>query len=256
LLNKNLVHKNKLTQHSIAVIGNTTCPITDLYKTTLQFEALEFLLTRYAAAPSPFQMCPLPLFAEIVKTNHLRMRSTECGSFEVQGLFTEACEILERIHTFSASQWAKSKSASVDDWALVGEIYQAAVALFCILSLQSSTVLPTNHALRAQCNKHGQKLQLLLSQGLTLLKLKRFLIWPLVVLGVEAVCGGVAMRTFVSTQLVELSRYVGTQVPQTAKRVLEAFWASGLTRWDHCFDRPYVFTTQIAIDLSGMLELT
>lgn len=77
-----------------------------------------------------------------------------------------------------------------------------------------------------------------------------FMLWPMVLLGVEAVNGGAAMRAFVAEKLAEMSRGVGTHVPLTAKGVLESFWASGETCWDACFDRPYAFTTQIAVDTS------
>lgn len=79
------------------------------------------------------------------------------------------------------------------------------------------------------------------------------MLWPLVMLGMEAVHGGAAMRSFVAKELPELSRHIGTYVPLTAKAVLEKFWASGETRWDACFDRPYAFAAQIAVDLSGVV---
>lgn len=79
------------------------------------------------------------------------------------------------------------------------------------------------------------------------------MLWPLVVLGVEAVNGDLEMRSFVEKQLPEMSRQVGTSVPLTAKAVIERFWASGETRWDACFDRPYVFVTQIAVDLQQLI---
>lgn len=80
------------------------------------------------------------------------------------------------------------------------------------------------------------------------------MLWPLVVLGVEAAdLGRMAIREFVKEQLEGMSRHAGTYVPLTAKSVLERFWASGKTSWDSCFDRPYVFTTQIAVDMSRLL---
>lgn len=245
----------KLTSHSVAVIGNTTCPASDLAMTSLQLEALGFLLEQYGAAVSLFQMCPLPLFAEIIKINHLRMRATRYNATRAEGLSQEAYEILERVYGFLPEQWAKSKPSSQEDWTLIGNVYQAAVALYCILSLQSLSVLPATSVLRARCNTHGQLLRVLLNEGLSSPKMKRFMIWPLVLLGVEAVHGGAAMRAFVAKQLPELSRDIGTYVPLTAKRVLELFWNSGETRWDACFDRPYAFTTQIAVDTSRLLPL-
>lgn len=81
------------------------------------------------------------------------------------------------------------------------------------------------------------------------------MLWPLVALGVEAAsAGGRVIRAFVARQLPELSRYAGTYSPLVAKDVLEAFWDSGKPRWDECLDKSFVFTTQIAVDVSKWLS--
>ncbi|KAL7943902.1 fungal-specific transcription factor domain-containing protein [Trichoderma barbatum] len=239
----------------VTVIGNTTCPASNLFMTALQLDALNFLPEKYSSAVSPFQLCPVPMFIEIIKINHLRMQATRPDAFDIGTLQKEGYEVLERIHCFSPQQLAESKHSSQEDWRLVGEVYQAAVALYCTLSLQSLSILPEAPALRTQCATHGRTLQMILRVTLASKKLKRFMIWPLVLLGVEAVHGGAPMRAFVAKQLSEISQDVGTYVPLTAKRVLEHFWASGETRWDVCFARPYVFTMQIAVDTSRLMPL-
>jgi hypothetical protein len=244
---------SKLTLRSVTVIGNTTCPVSDLTMTSSQLNTLDLFLDQYGAAASPYQMCPLPLFAEIVKINNLRMRATQYDATLAENLSQEAYRVLECIHSFSPDQWATSKAASKEDWMLIGKVYQAAVALYCILSLQSLSVLPATPKLRAHCTTHGQLLQSLLEEGLSSPKIKLFMIWPLVLLGVEAVHGGPAMRGFVRKKLPQLSCDLGTYIPLTAKRVLELFWESGKTDWDACFDIPYAFTTQLAVDTGGLL---
>ena len=102
---------------------------------------------------------------------------------------------------------------------------------------------------------HGQLLHSCLNEALSSPRVKRFMIWPLVVLGVEVVHGGLETRTFVRKQLLEMSRHAGTYVPLTAKGVLERFWTSSETGWDSCFDKPYAFTTQIAVDTSRILRV-
>ena len=205
-------------------------------------------------------MCPPPLFADIVRINHLRMRATEqinepAGA---ETLSEEAYELLGRIRRFSSNDWAQSKTSSKQEWILIGNVYQAAVALYCLSSLQSLSVLPAITSLQSQYAVHGQFLRTLLAEGLTSPKIKRYMLWPLVVLGVVAVHdhegGGGAMRAFVAEQLPALSRDGGTYVPFTAKGVLDAFWASGKTGWDACFDRPYAFTMQIAADTSRIYQ--
>jgi hypothetical protein len=260
--------------NSISVIGNTTCPASDLatLSTTItrsHLDDLDFILKQYDDRVSPFQMCPAALFAEIIRINHQRMRAaTKRLSTTPESLFAffsqeeeeeereEAYEILRRIHAFSPEQWAASKSTSQADWMLLGGVYQATVALYCISSLQSLSVLPPAcPLLRARCVAHGRSLRKLLEEALPLPRIKRFMLWPLVVLGVEAVNldgnEGPELRTFVAQRhLPELSRHVGSYVPLTARHVLERFWASGETCWDACFDKPYAFATQIAVDVS------
>lgn len=249
-----LLH-HELTYSSIAVMGNTTCPAPDLFMTTFQLETLRFLPQQYITTVSPIQLCPVALFIEIIRINHLRMRVTRPDSAATEAFQKESFEILERINCFSPHRLAQSKSSNQEVWALVGLVYQATVALYCILSLQSLSILPDTPALRVQCATHGRLMQTLLVEALASKSLKRFMIWPLVVLGVEAVHGDPPMRTFVAKELSELSQSVGSYVPLTAKRVLGEFWASGKTRWDACFDRPYVFTGQIAVDTSGLMPL-
>lgn len=171
----------------------------------------------------------------------------------LEHLSREAHQALSRTLDFSPDQWAGSKQTSEEEWRCLGSVYQSAVVLYCIHSLQSLSVLHFTHSLREYCTKHSQLLQGRLGQALTSPRLKRFVLWPLVLLGMEAVNGSRATRTFVMEQLQEMSRHVGTYVPLTAKAVLERFWASGETSWDSCFDRPYAFATQIAVDISQIL---
>ncbi|PKK52250.1 hypothetical protein CI102_2332 [Trichoderma harzianum] len=240
---------------SVAVMGNTTCPASDLFMTTFQRETLKFLPQQYITTVSPIQLCPVSLFVELIKINHLRMRVTRPNAAGTEAFQKGSFEILERINCFSPHRLAQSKSSNQEYWTLVGLVYQAAAALYCILSLQSLSIIPETPALRVQCATHGRLMQTLLVEALASKSLKRFMIWPLVVLGVEAVHGDALMREFVAKELSELSQSVGSYVPLTAKRVLGEFWASGKTRWDACFDRPYVFTGQIAVDTSGLMPL-
>lgn len=237
------------------MIGDTTCPASDLFMTNLHVEALSFLLEKYSIMASQIHLCPIQLFPEIFKINHLRMQGAKSDISGLKALQEVAHETLERIYSFSPQKLAESKDSCHEDWILVGRTYQAAVALYCILSLQSLSVFPQSSALRTQCAEHGQVLQIILKEALASKRLKRFMIWPLVVLGVEAVHGGEAMRAFVASQLSELSYAAGTYVPLMAKRALENFWNSGDTRWDVCFARPHIFTLQIAVDTSRLTPL-
>lgn len=225
--------------------------------TSWHLDELDLILQQSGDASPSFQMCPPLLLSELIRINHFRMlaASPKPTNSTKEDLRLEAYRVLDRIHDFSPEQWADSKRFSKEDWMLLGNIYQAAVSVYCISSLQSLAVLPlTSSALRAHRTSHTQVLQLLLRRALLSPRVKRFMLWPLVVLGVEAaVLGGVAMRDFVKEQLGRMSRHAGTYVPLTAKGVLERFWVSGKTSWDSCFDKPYAFTTQIAVDMSPIL---
>lgn len=194
-------------------------------------------------------MCPPTLFGEVARINCLRAQAVAGDNDEAQ----EAYEMLNRIHNFSPEQWAESKPAAWEDWRLVGRIYRAAVALYCIRSLQSSSVFPpVDGVLSEHCTSHTQALHAFFDAALPNHRIQRFLLWPLVVLGVEASRGYGGGRSFVKEQLGEMSRQVGSYAPLAAKGVLERFWASGGTGWDACFDRPYLFLNQFAVDMVGI----
>lgn len=258
----------------MAVLGNTTCPASDLSMTPAHLAALDVILKSTLA---PFQMCPAPLFGEIIRINHLRLRATQPTTHpnpkpKPDQLNHEAHQIHSRIRAFSPSHWAGTKPRAREDWTLAGRIYHAAVALYWASALQSAGVLAPTAALRAECAEHARLLQSLLARGVVSPRIWLCTLWPLVVLGVQAAvvgdgdgggghddgggdgCGeGVGvmpLRDFVAAQLPVLARQGGTYAPLVAKGVLERFWASGETRWDACFDRPYAFVMQIAVDVS------
>lgn len=218
------------------------------------FEDLDTIVNSYGQKLFSFQMCPPPLFAEIIRTNHLRMRAVESGNAEAERHMQEAHDILDRIRTFSPREWSESKPCSRGGWMLVGSIYQAAVSLYCILSLQSLSVLPLNSGMRALCAEQGRLLHMQLTSAMASPTTRYSMIWPLVMLGVQAANDDALIRVFVSEKLAELRYHVGSHVPMVAKAVLERFWALGETHWDACFDRPYAFVTQIAVDMSQLVQ--
>lgn len=241
----------------LTVIGNTTCPASDLAMTSAHLDALELVLERHAGATTPFQMCPPPLFAEIIKINHLRMRVYQSILGSDMHVFRhESQTILDRVHDFSPELWACEK-ASPGHRIVLGSVYQAAVALYCILSLQSMAVLATSPDLGRLCSTHGRHLRTLVCHGLGSPVTKRFMLWPLVVLGVEAgqqqaddQQEASSKQCFVVESLTSLSYDVASYMPLMAKKVLQDFWKSGDGHWDSCFKKPIPFTVQLAVDIS------
>lgn len=279
----------------MAVYGNTTCPANDLVGAATCLDCIEFILQRCTNATTAFQLCPPELFVEIIKINHLRSRTATAKQPRRLKAYSggatispddeelarrEATDIMARVAAFSPDLWAdhKQHQPSRASWALAGTLYQAAVTMYCIGSLQSASVLPPRcpvlDARRAACLRLAHAI--LSAEGGGLLaspSTRRFMLWPLVVMGVEAGAAqeegeemegqsggggyGATLKAFVSEQLVKLAGDLGTNVPLTAKGVLDVFWAGypsllpvsyGRARWDDCFDRPYVLTAQIAVD--------
>ncbi|KAI0543420.1 putative C6 finger domain protein [Xylaria curta] len=237
----------------VAVIGNTTSSVSNLSMTGFHIQQLEVIVKQYGTGVFLFQMCPPTLFAEIIRINHIRMQAAKYGPIKFEDLSQEADNTLSSICAFSAQQWAASKPSSKQDWELLGYVYQAAVTLYCILSLQSLSVLPSETSLRSRCATQGELLRGLLNQTLSSPRTRSFMLWPLVLLGVEAVNCNETMRSFVEEQLLNMSSYIGSYAPLVAKDILVRFWTSGETRWDACFDRPYVFSSQLAVDISWIL---
>lgn len=217
-----------------------------------QLNDLDFLVEQHGNRTATFQVCPSAIFTEIVRINRLRSRAATRQLTDTNDLSEEGYEALSRIHAFCPEQLAESKPSSREDQMLLGNVYQVTIALYCILSLQSVSILPLTSSLEACRIAHSKHLETLLTEAMLSPRIKRFMLWPLVVLGVNAANDGPAMQEFVAKQMPEMSRFIGSYVPLTAKNVLEKFWTSGETRWDACFDRPYVFATMIAVDTSRM----
>ncbi|OLN97102.1 hypothetical protein CCHL11_02181 [Colletotrichum chlorophyti] len=238
----------------VGIMTNTTCPTSHLDTSVVShLRDLEFMLEPYGFAMTPSKLWHPQLLAEVVRINNLRFKSMKRCVAGAKDLAKQAFEILGRIQDFSPEQAADSRPSSRQAWTQIGYAHKSAVALYCVLSLQSVSIFPRTLPLRATCAEHGQNLRYFLSRCLSSPRTQGLMLWPLVVLGVEAVHGDAAMRAFVAQQLPEVSRFVGTSVPLTAQAVLSSFWASGHTSWDACFVRPYPFTTQIAVDVSQVM---
>ncbi|KAB8277448.1 hypothetical protein BDV30DRAFT_234781 [Aspergillus minisclerotigenes] len=236
----------------ITVMGDTSSPVPNLTMATSQLEELDSMIEQYDGRPFAFATYLTALFAEIIKINYLRVRASKSDRIAASVFTNDAYEIiLNRIHSFSPEQWAEPKLTAHAEWVLLGNIHQAAVALYCILSLQSLAILPRSSFLPQHCTAHAQLLQRLLSQALAFHRVERFIIWDLVVLGVAAV-NDAGIRAFIREQLPELSHSTGTYAPFMAKALLERFWASGETHWDACFDQPYTFAMNMSVDVNGL----
>ncbi|QVM06801.1 hypothetical protein D8B26_001506 [Coccidioides posadasii str. Silveira] len=225
----------------LGVIGNTTTPPSDQVATTSQLDLANLASEMYGEGYLfPNLLCPPPLFLDILSINHLRYQ-WKIASLVNQFSQTAAEAVLQHVDAFSPEEWACSNTSSQEDWLLIGRIYQSAVALYCISSLQSVSVLPFTSQLKARRTAHGNRLFQLLKEALLSPKVNKCMMWPLIVAGAEAVNRGPAAREFVADHLSEMSEDLGTPLALHAKMVFKKFWPSGKTKWDDCFDTPYAF---------------
>lgn len=210
------------------------------------------MMDRYSESMDLFRMFPAPLFAEAIKINHLRMRAV--GQHPpTHELTSEGYEILRIILAFNPDDWATMKATSQSsDFVMIGGIYKAAVALYCISSLQSLLILPTASFLTHLSATLTQCLEQLISEALPLQKFQRLLLWPLIVLGVQAAKGHKSTRGFVRDELLKSSCATGIYTPRMAKDILEAFWSSGKFSWDDCFREPYMLWSLQGIESRGL----
>lgn len=189
----------------------------------------------------PVLLCPPYLFLGIIKVNHLRLHSTRAPIDE--STQSAALALLEHIGAFAPETWAESNVSARDEWALLGYIYQSAVALYCILSLQSISIFQSTRLLDATRVSHHSRLLQHPQKAVVDPILKKCMTWPLVVAGMGAIDADLKTRHFVDGQLFKMSRDLGTPVPLAARAMFKRFWASGKTNWDDCFDRPYAFVS-------------
>ncbi|KAF2822970.1 hypothetical protein CC86DRAFT_356812 [Ophiobolus disseminans] len=190
----------------------------------------------------PYTLCPTTLFISILHTNHLRNAAAAVlftGDFDPNHTM-QAHDILASIEAFSPADWAQP-GPHFAEWLLVGNIYQSAIALYCTMALQSLTILPNTLEMNAMRSVHGDQLMQSLRQALQSPRLQGFMIWPLVVAGVEAGYRDEATRYWVGREFGNLSRALGTSSPLKAEAVLRRYWQKEERGWDECFDRPYVF---------------
>ncbi|KAJ5640790.1 hypothetical protein N7528_000415 [Penicillium herquei] len=220
------------------VLSDSTSPASDMMISKMNIEDFEFIVEEYGERNGAFASFPPELFREVVNINHLRSRATQELTL-MSTLTSEAYQTLTRIHMFGPQVWASNRPRGMEEWTLLARLNQAAIALYCILSLQSVSILPDTPSLRNSRSTLAGLVKTHLDEAMRSPRSRRSLTWYFVVLGVQAVHTGGNMREYVRTRLSELSHFSASYRPLAAKEILEEFWTSGLTTWDDCFDKPY-----------------
>ena len=192
-----------------------------------------------------FFLSPAMFLLDTVKINNLRARAAACLEQQIDvddTMFAEAEEILANIEIFDCEQWAHENHPTFHlEWALIGRIFQAATAIYCIMSLRSIGIFPNGtHYIRKHI-AYGDRLIVDLKSALPSPRLRFFLMWPLVVAGVEAGYKSSQTRRWAEEKLEELTRALGTRSPLKARVVLKAYWDGDARGWDQCFGKANCF---------------
>ncbi|KAK3332914.1 fungal-specific transcription factor domain-containing protein [Cercophora scortea] len=233
----------------VGVFANTTSPPNKQIQACSHRDpgTTAIALALYEQLYYPTIPCPLSLLKEILAISNLRSLAAGIHVTDEpdQRVLTtshekEGLEIVAKIEAFSPETWARTRNPQhKNEWILVGRIFRSAAALYCIMSLQSVQVFTSAYDdVETARTSHAHDLHVLLRKAMEILRVRRCMMWPLVVLGVQAARAGASVRAFVGQELARSSREQGASLPFVARAVLERFWASGRTGWDDCFDSP------------------
>ena len=247
------VNQTNIEVPSIAVIADSSSPAAEQILTPQDTVHIEFLIELLSNDESSFNTYPTYTFIQILRINHLRALVTQYGT-PPQDLTDQAYEIMNGLNNFSVEKWAEPKIACKEDNLLLGHVYKVAVSLYGLSALGSLSILPSTNpidvmALQAQ----AQLLYCLPQQAVPNDRLKIFMTWPLMVLGVVATSAqDLGTRDSVRKWSEDVCTFTGSFSVLHQRDVLERFWTSGKNKWDECFDKPYLFTPVTNLDLVGM----
>ena len=205
------------------------------------------LYSLYTWSAMPHMLCSPHLFLDMVRINRLRFEAATIPFIMEDGNLGQTAfhEILNDIWSFSPESWAQSTGFPHEDRvALVGRVFQYAMAFYAIKSLQDGT---DSYHLFRELNGGGllpkNKARLLffemVEQVIDSLYLES-MGWPLTVAGVIAETP--SERAAVIQNIGKMTNYIGFGSPlRFLIKVLEDFWASGKSGWDNCFYKVHYF---------------
>lgn len=250
---------------SIEVMGNTTSPEVGVDSARNHLALITLIPVLYGNGLATCFPCPPDLFIEIIHINHLRSRlraaAMAAGVDAVvlrQDKSTAALDVLRRIRAFQVDRWAREvgfdsagEQVGFGGWQTIAYIYQSAIAIYCIASLlydngegcsgrntdpylgPCEVVFKTRDACRSVLLSR-------LREACRSTQLRKLVLWPLVVAGIEAEDHGT--KRFVLEELKWISSSLGTAAPLVARNFLEQrVWRETRGVWDNLFGQSYVF---------------
>lgn len=244
------------------MIGSTTSPSIEPDKARRQLELVSLVPTLYGNGLCTSLPCPPELLQDIILINYWRSQAGE-ANLDQNPQAASPLELLKRVASFSVEDWIRQLQLKQHpagspegevletwDWHKITYIYQSSVILYCISSLFASDSLHLSLPIalgavdietlkRAHKDALFSNLEALSSPSQT--PLRKLVLWPLMIAGIELDATDYASKTFIMSELNWLSKTLGTASPLIAKDFLERLWASGAGRpWNKLFDRCYV----------------
>ncbi|KAL0935476.1 C6 zinc finger domain-containing protein [Colletotrichum truncatum] len=228
--------------------ANTTSPAHDQTSPLTNFTIRALMRDVYSIGYYPQLPCPVDLFIDIIQINRLRsLAINQRPEDTMRRIQSEAETLLKKMLQFSFTEWINTMEvegkALFNEYLMMGKIYQSAVVLFGVSSLQSARAIPLSEEWMVVKNSHIERLFSLLKKSTASQALRMCTTWPMIVAGFEAKAGSPSMRAFILGHMEEDSRQLGIYLPVAAKGVLERFYASAGEAWDDCFDSPNALFT-------------
>lgn len=226
----------RLTACSIVTFSNSLGPASHQISITEPLEQHIEEVEKLYSLILPYTLCPSTLFIDIIRINRLRKQLSRSSIVDPHQYAQYAQSILSRIESFVPREWAQSKD-QVDGWQLIGSIWQSAIALYCIMSLQAVDIFPSTTEMDIMRMRHRDRLLEDLKAATRLKQLKKISTFPLCVLGVEA---GYhvqqSTQIWIERHLEEHARLLGSNSPLKAREVLRRYWRRKKPGWNECFD--------------------
>jgi len=227
-----------LTLCSIVTFSNSLGPASHQISITKPIEQHIEEVEKVYSLILPYTLCPSTLFIEIIRINRLRQQLRLTPIVDTHQQAQDARSILSRIESFGPRERAQSRDQK-DDWQLITSIWQSAIALYCIMSLQAVDIIPSNTEMNRMRMRHRDRLLKDLKAATPLKQLKKISTFPLCVLGVEA---GYhvqqSTQIWIERHLEEHARLLGSNSPLKAREVLRRYWRRKKPGWNECFDEP------------------
>lgn len=251
----------------VDIMGTVTAPAPEVERTNRQLEYIGLLPYMYGVGLWTSLPCPPELLSEIILVNHQRATATNDPLF-AHHQRSSAVDLLKRIMAFSVDDWTTNIDPSPQPkrsdktaiqrqnellgWQRVASIYQSAVALYCISALLSpecsidNTQTPQDIDIPLLKSSYRDALLQDLRDVASDPKsnLRKYLLWPTVIAGIELDVDDKESQTFILGELGWASKTLGTASVLVAQDLLKRTWGSGKSgtrNWDHLFDKAYAF---------------